>query len=81
LAPLITNHNVDAGVGVDLGDKWGLNLTYGLVVKNSMTESGTGGTVSAAGTGTNVDYMAHFFMLGFSYKWNTKETDKLESTL
>jgi len=79
IAPLISQHAFGVGFGFDVAKKWTINTHYGMNLKHTMTESGTGDAISAAGTGTKVDLMVHSASLGVSYKWgkpNGKEKEK-----
>jgi len=70
LVPLITQHTVNAGVGVNITDNWALDLAFGMSLKRSATESGTGGAISAAGAGTRVNYVGYAGVIGASYIWD-----------
>jgi long-subunit fatty acid transport protein len=70
LSPLIAEHTINAGVGVNVTDHWSFDLAFGMSLKKSMTESGTGGPISQAGAGTQVNYAGYAGVLGFSYNWD-----------
>ncbi len=68
IVPLITEMNVNAGVGFDITDNWVVDLAYGMAVQNHKTQRG-GDAVSIQGTGTRSEYVGHIGMIGASYKW------------
>lgn len=70
LVPLVAEHTISAGVGVNVTDHLALDLAYTMSLKNSKTESGTGGAISQAGAGTKVSYVGYAAGIGASYNWD-----------
>ncbi len=68
ITPFITEHNFNAGIGVDATDHLALNAAWGMALKNSKTQTG-GDAVSVMGTGTKSQYSGQVVVLGASYKW------------
>ncbi len=70
LVPLITEHTVNAGIGIDIAKNWTVDLAFGWALKNSKTQSATTNPVGAAGVGTHVEYVGYAGVLGLTYKWD-----------